>query len=166
MPITSDDPCWFYRCYSASDELLYIGVAKNPRQRATDHASEHRSWWGEVAYVEYGGPAADNGDAPYPDRASAEASELAAIRAESPRYNIAGTIGPDDRERYTWRIDNDQALRLDTLVFELRAELGIGWQRPGRGRGPLNRADVLDALVRIAAGHEATRRLLLVELHR
>jgi hypothetical protein len=58
----------------------------------------------------------------------------------------------EKRSAYTWRLTAREALQLDSLVLELRSELG---------RGHLSRADVLGALVKIAASDKAVRTQLV-----
>lgn len=74
-------PAAVYRCFDAGDVLLYIGVSKDFGARWRRHAAE-KHWWPEVVRqaIDW-----------HPDEASAYAAETAAISAESPRHNIAGT---------------------------------------------------------------------------
>jgi DNA-binding XRE family transcriptional regulator len=44
-----------YRCYSANDELLYIGVTTQPLRRVRLHARQ-TSWWSSVQRMEYDAP--------------------------------------------------------------------------------------------------------------
>lgn len=70
-----------YRLFNSLNQLLYIGVARNPDVRWGNH-SESKAWWPEVERrtVEW-----------HDTRASAERAELAAIRTEEPLYNVVGT---------------------------------------------------------------------------
>lgn len=78
-----------YRAYNSDDELLYVGVTGNLRERIKGHRSERPWWRAEVARVEQ--------DSPLP-RVRALASERTQIKALNPRYNErrwfrdAGTI--------------------------------------------------------------------------
>lgn len=69
-----------YRCYNATGELIYVGIAVNPDRRWNHHASRS-PWWGEVTRraVEW-----------HDNRAKALTAEAAAIVDEHPKYNIAG----------------------------------------------------------------------------
>jgi predicted GIY-YIG superfamily endonuclease len=71
-----------YRLYDADDQLLYIGIAKDPEARWASHATTTRSskWWHLVARktVEW-----------LPSREAADAAETRAIAAENPYYNQA-----------------------------------------------------------------------------
>jgi predicted GIY-YIG superfamily endonuclease len=70
-----------YRLFDANDQLLYVGVARNPDVRWATH-SQSKPWWSSVERraVEW-----------HDDRASAERAELAAIRMEKPLHNVVGT---------------------------------------------------------------------------
>jgi len=66
-----------YRYYDAQGALLYVGIADDWRQRMKQH--RYADWFpmaGRLS-VEY-----------HPDRRSAAAAELAAIRSEWPLYNV------------------------------------------------------------------------------
>ncbi|MFE8011487.1 GIY-YIG nuclease family protein [Streptomyces antibioticus] len=67
-----------YRLFDADDELLYVGISKDPAARWKQHQSR-TPWWRDVAMrtVEW-----------YDDRPAAEAAERKAIQTESPRYNV------------------------------------------------------------------------------
>jgi predicted GIY-YIG superfamily endonuclease len=70
-----------YRLYGIDDTLIYIGSAYDPTQRFAQH--ERAPWWPHVArYTEEW----------HPTRSAAYAAETAAIKAENPKYNIAGRI--------------------------------------------------------------------------
>lgn len=71
-----------YRLYDKTGQLLYIGISHKPDVRWGQH-SEEKEWWPEV----------DRRDVEWlATRASAERAELAAITAEKPLHNKAGTI--------------------------------------------------------------------------
>lgn len=69
-----------YRFHGASGDLLYVGITLNPTSRFRRH--RRGNWWAEVATITI-----EN----HPDRASAALAEIAAIKAEKPRYNIQHT---------------------------------------------------------------------------
>ena len=71
-----------YRLFDEAGQLLYVGIAVEPRVRWGVHARE-KTWWPQVARrdVEW-----------LPDRVSAEAAEVAAIVSEAPRYNVAHSM--------------------------------------------------------------------------
>lgn len=73
-----------YRFFNASGELLYIGVTQDPQARFKSHQYD-KSWFSEVASstMEH-----------FSSRQELIAAELAAIRRESPKYNVAGTWQP------------------------------------------------------------------------
>lgn len=74
-------PAAVYRLYSATGDLLYVGIADNPEARFKGHERK-QFWWREVVTREVTW---------YPGRAEAEAEEERAITFDEPRYNIDGT---------------------------------------------------------------------------
>lgn len=44
-----------YRHYSATGDLLYVGVTSKPKERILGH-SITSAWWGDVAYIVYTEP--------------------------------------------------------------------------------------------------------------
>lgn len=72
-----------YRLYNAADALLYVGIASNPGRRFEQHRTD-KLWWGDVASITL---------EHHPSREVALEAELAAIRTENPRHNIAGHPG-------------------------------------------------------------------------
>lgn len=81
LPLTEAERTSLYRFYDEADQLLYVGITGDPRARWAQHAAE-RAWWPDVARhsVEW-----------LDSREDAEAAELAAITAEGPLHNVAGT---------------------------------------------------------------------------
>lgn len=77
--MTADRQHALYRFYSASGELLYVGITVDPGRRFPQHQS-NKPWWHEVSGITLSDP--------YPDRESAAAAERLAIEVEAPRYNI------------------------------------------------------------------------------
>ena len=69
-----------YRLYDDVGALLYVGISNRWITRVGRHAVT-KDWWREVATVTR---------QTWPSRAEALAAEAEAIRAERPRYNIAG----------------------------------------------------------------------------
>jgi GIY-YIG catalytic domain-containing protein len=71
-----------YRIYDTAGDLLYVGISKDFGYRWKQHAKA-QPWWPEVQRqtVEW-----------HPDRPTAAASEVAAIEAEKPRYNITHAV--------------------------------------------------------------------------
>lgn len=66
-----------YRCFGADDELLYVGISKDPAERWKQHRGT--AWWRHVTMrtVEW-----------HDDRPTAERAERKAIQTEGPRYNV------------------------------------------------------------------------------
>lgn len=73
-----------YRLYDEAAQLLYVGIAFDPRVRGYHH-KKHKPWWPDVARreVEW-----------FENRHKAEAAERQAIATEKPRYNVAGVPNP------------------------------------------------------------------------
>lgn len=74
-----------YRFYGAGDELLYIGITNSIPRRLDQH-SDSKPWYTEARRitVEH-----------HPTRGDALAAEMAAIKAERPKYNIQHNRGRD-----------------------------------------------------------------------
>jgi phosphoribosyl 1,2-cyclic phosphodiesterase len=66
-----------YRLYGVSGDLLYIGLTKDIRSRFNQHVAKS-PWWPDVAdcRIEF-----------LPSWEALKAAEVAAIKAERPRYN-------------------------------------------------------------------------------
>lgn len=106
-----------YRLYDRDGHLLYVGVSNNLRRRWDMH-SRAQPWWHLVA-----GREAEW----HPDRASAEAAEVAAIQSESPRFNIDHSLNPKwGRANYDDTEDRRRAIR------QLRRDLKKGYFHIGR----------------------------------
>jgi GIY-YIG catalytic domain. len=71
-----------YRFFDAVGDLLYVGIANDPRPRWSCHAGEKR-WWGEVhkKTLEW-----------FATREEAEHAEMTAIVNEQPRYNVTHSV--------------------------------------------------------------------------
>lgn len=67
-----------YRFYSATGQLLYVGITMNPSQRFKSHR-DTKDWWGDVA-----GISIEN----YDTREDLENAERRAIQVEHPLHNI------------------------------------------------------------------------------
>lgn len=78
--VDHDDRTALYRVYDASDRLLYVGIADDVDARFHGHA-QGAEWLEHAAraHIEL-----------YPDRKSAAAAELDAIRSEDPVFNGSG----------------------------------------------------------------------------
>jgi predicted GIY-YIG superfamily endonuclease len=71
-----------YRVFAVDDELLYVGITNNPPRRFWHH--EFRTpWWDEAARVEM---------SMFETRDLVAEAEIAAIRAEAPRYNVEHNV--------------------------------------------------------------------------
>ena len=76
-----------YRFYDKNGDLLYVGVSCGFGARVRVHRSESDEWWSQVHTARF---------EHFLTRPLALEAERDAIRAEHPRYNIAGK--PDKRE--------------------------------------------------------------------
>lgn len=90
--VREDVPHFVYRCYDASDRLLYIGCSNGPLHRVKAH--RETAWWGDrIARVRF---------TVFPDRRKALSIEREAIWAEQPLCNVKGRWqGWDDRAAWT-----------------------------------------------------------------
>ena len=79
-----DERTALYRMFDASGALLYIGVSKDFGRRWKEHART-QPWWDDVQRQ-----TADW----FPSRRDAAEAEVAAIQAESPKYNVTHAIKP------------------------------------------------------------------------
>lgn len=70
-----------YRFFDHENVLLYVGITKRIYARSDAHRAQ--PWWDEVVRIEI---------EDYPDREATREAELAAIRTENPKYNIADVI--------------------------------------------------------------------------
>lgn len=71
-----------YRFFNERGRLLYVGITNSIPGRFTAHRNT-KGWWSEVdnCKIEF-----------WPSRPDLEEAERAAIAAEDPRYNIAGSL--------------------------------------------------------------------------
>jgi predicted GIY-YIG superfamily endonuclease len=67
-----------YRFFSADEQLLYVGMTRNPARRFEKHSGD-KSWWGEIARIEM---------QQFGTIEELRAAERAAIEAEHPVHNI------------------------------------------------------------------------------
>jgi predicted GIY-YIG superfamily endonuclease len=88
LPVTPS-PTALYRWYDGDDVLLYVGITGDVATRQSSHAK--KSSWAEFA--------ARCAVERFPDRASAEDSERAAIENERPLFNHVHNDSPDARRR-------------------------------------------------------------------
>ncbi|MDQ2811525.1 MAG: hypothetical protein M3Z75_06505 [Actinomycetota bacterium] len=92
--------------------------------------------------------AADSGTRP-------SADESAGVTTSGRRDFAKPGGGLQGRTAYTWRLTADQALTMDDLMLRLKRELG---------RGKLDKAEMLAALVGLAAGNPAIFGALVAQL--
>lgn len=115
-----------YRLYDAGDQLLYVGITRNPEHRWSMHSyTAARTWWPKVTRkaVEW-----------HPSREAAAAAELAAIQGEAPAYNVAGIPSPLrlDGEIPVKRVNKRAAEpEYEQVAAELREAIERGDLAPG-----------------------------------
>lgn len=83
-----------YRFYDANRQPLYIGITHTGDTRIATHRRQSK-WWPLAEYLAV---------SVYPNWSSMEKAERAAIRAEKPRFNKAGTQW---RQQVIVRLDAD-----------------------------------------------------------
>lgn len=106
-------PTTLYRLYDAEGDLLYVGISTRPMQRVREH-SKGQTWWLEVASQSF---------EHFPSRPDAAAAELAAIRAEKPRYNKVGVVVPHTRGFTGWlRRQRDRLDAVGDFARDVRAD--------------------------------------------
>lgn len=88
----ADLPTAVYRFYDADGQLLYVGMTCRPEARFRVH--QKTEWWRQQRSVSV---------VWRPDRDTAAAEELAAIREEGPLHNLAGRFPTQPRRRALWR---------------------------------------------------------------
>ena len=90
-----DHPTAVYRYFDADGRLLYVGVAKDPDKRQSEHALT-AAWYPYFVRRE---------DTWHSTRSDALAEERAAVRDEMPIFNLHMSSGdPDEAEEYLmWR---------------------------------------------------------------
>lgn len=124
--MTSNGRTALYRLYDASGQLLYAGIAANPKERWEDHAAK-KPWWPEVARrdVEW-----------FATREAAEAAEQDAIVAERPRHNakhalpeLSAAAVEELFAEYKQALETERALRprvQAAAAQELRVGVKVG----------------------------------------
>lgn len=71
-----------YRLFDAAGTLLYVGISSDPKVRWINHAGK-KDWFPQVAATTFQW---------FDTRASAEAAEVEAIKAERPLHNIIHNV--------------------------------------------------------------------------
>lgn len=113
-----------YRMFDANQELLYVGLTKDPSARFKQH-SQSKDWFLEVAAitVEH-----------FATREELTAAEILAIRSECPRHNIVHNDG-DDAERW-WSKEFITSVEEedyeDFLMYTAMAKTAVDEERIGR----------------------------------
>lgn len=100
-----------YRFFSATGQLLYVGITMNPPQRFKNHR-DSKDWWGEVS-----GITVEN----YTSRDELAQAERRAIQVEHPMYNIVHTKGTKPRPVPEPEPEVDEPVDVPPEVTELFA---------------------------------------------
>lgn len=108
---------FLYRLYDQTGDLLYIGITRDPNARFKAH-EVHQPWWGQVASHRI----------EEIDTHAAHRIERELIRAEQPRYNIAGVDRRKAAQVYRLPCNLDDAPEMLATV-QAAAALGMsaGW---------------------------------------
>lgn len=77
-----------YRHFDSDGQLLYVGISINALNRYKEHASTE--WFPEVAKITV---------ERYPNRKDAISAEVAAIKAEKPRFNVRHLVTKSRKAR-------------------------------------------------------------------
>jgi hypothetical protein len=97
-----------YRFYDRHDELLYVGISKNPGERLRGHSSSS-SFWRQVATIRIEW---------HDTRDGVLKAEKVAIKTEGPKYNkMHGTYSKRTDERYRgWVGGPPNAVELAAMI--------------------------------------------------
>lgn len=118
----TDMPTALYRFYDAGGQLLYVGITCRTAVRFRDH-QKTAEWWPRQRSVTV---------AWRPDRDTAAAEELVAIREEKPLYNLAGRL-PTQPRRHPRRQSWPPPDLRGAIAADVRAEIG----RAGRPKSEI-----------------------------
>ena len=104
-----EKPTALYRAYSATDELLYVGVSISVMARLSQHKSS-ADWFDGTSRIDVEW---------HPTRQKALAAEMQAIKTEHPIYNKMGAVErpEDDGIKRDFNIGGS----LDDLIFGVKA---------------------------------------------
>jgi hypothetical protein len=103
-----------YRFFDSAGALLYVGITASPSTRFTLH-SKKSPWW---KYVDHARTAVEY----HETRILAAAAELAAIKSEGPKWNIAGVSGMGGRPATVLTEEQELLLgQADEAVRQARA---------------------------------------------
>lgn len=122
MDTPSAEPTALYRYFDADDGLLYIGISRDPDARWTAHLYESKAPWCQLAAartLEW-----------HPSRDEAARAEIAAIRAERPRFNGSHNYAEAAFDPALWPTvtGKSKAVQLAALM---RGEIASGRWAPG-----------------------------------
>jgi hypothetical protein len=109
------DPHALYRIYGADRDLLYVGISKSFPGRMKQHAAA-KPWWRDVSdiHLEH-----------FENEATASEAEIAAIRAERPRYNVTHTVPRVPKPKADLLTMSEAAQELWITCSELRTLINM-----------------------------------------
>lgn len=102
-------PTALYRAYSATDELLYVGISISVMSRLSVHKSSS-DWFAGTSRVEVEW---------HPSRKKAMAAEMQAIKTEYPRYNKLGAVERPEEDGV--KRDFNMGGSFEDLIFGVKA---------------------------------------------
>lgn len=114
----NDQPTAVYRCYDATDRLLYVGMSIDPGARIEYHR-RYAPWFPSMtrSSVEW-----------FPDRATARAEELRVMREESSLHNQEGltmpALGLVSRDHTWWATEAVRLRRGKWAIKDIADALG------------------------------------------
>lgn len=111
-----------YRYYDRKGELLYIGISSNPDLRLKQHTWTYSKWvrLARERRIEW-----------FDTRVEAEAAEVAAIKAEKPRFNGAHNFVDAAFTPEVWSPPVTEWRKRDVIEARIRAEIASGNWAPG-----------------------------------
>lgn len=92
------EPTTVYRIYGRARQLLYVGIAVNPKNRMSQHRAT-KSWWGEVVEIDA---------VLYPTRDEARWVEKVEVLLALPKYNTMYVLRDDDYSCGGWQAHWDE----------------------------------------------------------
>lgn len=107
-----------YRFFDSADDLLYIGICREPLKRWYTHAG--KSWWPRVETFRV---------VWFPSRTEAERAEMEAIRAEHPPHNTVFNGVPYNSTRFPgarlYELTQERFGDQPFCLLDLEDELGV-----------------------------------------
>jgi hypothetical protein len=122
MPEAPQGRTALYRFYGADSQLLYVGISNDPEYRWKSHLYRDSKWAPLVA---------SRVDEWFESRAEAEAAEVAAIKAEQPRFNGAHNFIAAPFSPGIWSSPIGGSRKRQVIAARISEELSSGRWRAG-----------------------------------